>query len=57
MVVERNVIVEVKSVEEVAPIHTARLLTYLRMQNLWLGLLLNFTVGVLREGIRRVLNG
>jgi GxxExxY protein len=57
LVVERSVIVEVKSVEKLAPIHTAQLLTYLRMQQLWLGLLLNFNVGILRDGIRRVLNG
>ena len=57
LVIEQKVIVEIKSVEKLAPLHTAQLLTYLRLQNLWLGLLLNFNVGVLRDGIRRVLNG
>jgi GxxExxY protein len=57
LVVERSVIVEVKAVEKVIPIHRAQLLTYLRLQRLWLGLLINFHVEVLRDGIRRVLNG
>jgi GxxExxY protein len=57
LVVERNVIVEVKSVDKLMPVHRAQLLTYLRLRSLWLGLLLNFNVEVLRDGVRRVLNG
>ena len=57
LLVERSIIVEVKTVERVMPIHRAQLLTYLRLQNLWLGLLINFNVEVLRDGVRRVLNG
>ena len=57
LLVERRVIVEVKTIEKVMPIHRAQLLTYLRLQNLWLGLLINFNVEVLRNGVRRVLNG
>jgi GxxExxY protein len=57
LVVERTVIVEVKAVEKLVPVHRAQLLTYLRLQNLWLGLLINFNVEILKDGIRRVLNG
>ena len=57
LLVERTLIVEVKTVEKVIPVHRAQLLTYLRLQRLWLGLLINFNVEVLRHGVRRVLNG
>jgi GxxExxY protein len=57
LLVGRSVIVEVKTVEKLIPVHRAQLLTYLRLQNLWLGLLINFHVELLRDGIRRVLNG
>jgi GxxExxY protein len=57
LLVERTVIVEVKSVERIVNVHRAQLLTYLRLQELWLGLLINFNVEVLKEGVRRVLNG
>jgi GxxExxY protein len=49
--------VEVKSVDRLASVHIAQLLTYLRLHNLWLGLLVNFNVAMLRDGLRRVLNG
>jgi len=49
VVVERNVILEVKSVEKLTPVHKAQLLTYLRLRDLWLGLLINFNVEVLRD--------
>ncbi len=57
LLVERRIIVEVKTVEKIIPLHRAQLLTYLRLRNLWLGLLINFNVEVLRDGVRRVLNG
>ena len=57
LVVERIVIVEVKAVEKLIAVNWAQLLTYLRLQNLWLGLLINFNVEVLRDGLRRMLNG
>jgi GxxExxY protein len=57
LLVTENVIVEVKAVERLLSVHRAQLLTYLRLQNLWLGLLINFNVEVLREGLRLVLNG
>jgi GxxExxY protein len=57
LVIESTALVEVKAIEKLLPIHKAQLLTYLRLQNVWLGLLINFNVEVLRNGIRRVLNG
>ena len=57
LLVGKSVIVEVKSVERLIPVHRAQLLTYLRLPGLWLGLLINFNVELLRDGVRRVLNG
>jgi len=57
LLVERRVMVEVKAVDKLLPVHTAQLLTYLRLRDLWLGLLVNFNVEVLKDGLRRVLNG
>ena len=54
--VESLVVVELKTVEELAPIHEAQVLTYLKLTGAPLGLLLNFNVTVLRNGIRRLLN-
>ena len=54
LVIENAVIVELKSVQRLMPIHTAQLLTYLRLTNLTTGLLINFNVRFLREGITRV---
>jgi GxxExxY protein len=56
LLVAGEVIVEVKSVDRLAPTHTAQLLTYLRLAGLKTGLLLNFNVLHLRDGIRRVSN-
>src|SRR5262249_48001862 len=57
-IVENAVIVEVKAVERIAPVHGAQLLTYLRQRRLRLGLLLNFNVKRLVDGgIQRVING
>ena len=53
--VNRAVIVELKSVATLAPIHTAQLLTYLKIANCSVGLLINFNVAVLTRGIQRVL--
>ena len=47
------VVVELKSVERLEPIHNAQLLTYLRLHKRWLGLLINFNVPVLKDGIQR----
>jgi GxxExxY protein len=56
LLVERTIIVEVKSVEKIIGLHKAQLLTYLRLRKLWLGLLINFNVEVLHDGVRRLLN-
>ncbi len=55
--VERQVIVELKAVEKLLPVHEAHLLTYLRLSNTRFGLLINFNVPVLRDGLKRRLNG
>jgi GxxExxY protein len=57
LLIQRRIIVEVKSVESINNVHKAQLLTYLRLKNLWLGLLINFNVEVLRDGVKRILNG
>lgn len=54
--VESKVIIEVKSVEAVAEIHFAQVLTYLRLSGLRLALLMNFNVLHMKDGIRRIAN-
>ena len=54
---EDKVIVEIKSVEILAPVHKKQLLTYLRLADKRLGLLINFHVVFIKEGIARVVNG
>ena len=56
IMVERRLILEIKSVEAINDIHLAQVLTYLRLANCRLALLMNFNVLHLREGIRRVVN-
>ena len=56
LLVEDSVIVELKVVEHVLPVHEAQLLSYLRMSDLKLGLLINFNQRLLRDGIRRAVN-
>jgi GxxExxY protein len=56
LLVEGMVVVELKSVEKLAPVHSKQLLTYLRLLNQPVGLLLNFGAPTLREGLRRVVN-
>ena len=53
MIVENEVIVELKSVDKVLPIHEAQLLTYMKLAGIKVGLLINFNVKKLKEGIRR----
>lgn len=55
-VVEEAVVVELKSVEKVLPIHKAQLLSYLRLANHKLGLLINFNVQLLTKGVTRIIN-
>ena len=56
VVVENRIILELKSCEKIEPIHKAQLLTYLKLCDLKLGLLLNFNVTLMRDGIVRIAN-
>ena len=56
IVVEDKVILELKSVSKFEPIHDAQLLTYLKLADLKLGILINFNVPILKEGIKRIVN-
>jgi GxxExxY protein len=57
LLVEGKVIVELKSVEAIAPVHKKQVLTYLRLTNLKLGLLINFGDALIKDGISRIVNG
>ena len=57
LVVQDKVLVELKSVEKVAPVHKKQVLTYLRLANMKLGLLINFGEALIKDGITRVVNG
>ena len=56
LLVNNSVIVEVKSIESLAPVHYAQTLTYLKLSGLKLALLINFNCKVLKEGIHRIVN-
>ena len=56
MMIQRTVIVENKTVDKIAPIHEAQLLTYLKLTNLKLGFLLNWNVPLMKDGIKRMAN-
>jgi len=56
LLVEKKVVVELKSVEKLAPVHSKQLLTYLRLLEKEVGLLINFGGGTLKEGLHRVVN-
>ncbi len=56
LIVESKVIVELKSVEVVAPVHKKQLLTYLKLTKLKLGLLINFNESLIKNGITRIVN-
>jgi GxxExxY protein len=57
LIVENKVIVELKSVETIAPVHKKQVLTHLRLMNLKLGLLINFGDELIKSGISRIVNG
>jgi len=57
LMVEEKIIVELKTVDFILPIHEAQLITYLRLADLWLGLLINFNVPILKKGIKRIVKG
>jgi len=56
LIVEEQVIVEIKAVEAVAPVHKKQLLTYLKLADKRLGLLINFNVALIKDGITRIVN-
>ncbi|MCW3088028.1 MAG: hypothetical protein JWQ78_1414 [Sediminibacterium sp.] len=56
LIVENKFIIEIKSIEALAPVHYKQLLTYLRLSNIKLGLLVNFNEELLKTGIKRVVN-
>lgn len=56
LIVENKVVVELKSVESIAPVHPKQLLTYLKITGLKLGLLINFNEKLIKDGITRIVN-
>lgn len=56
LLIEKKVVIEIKSVETLNDVHLAQVLTYLKLSNCKLGLLINFNVARLKEGIKRVVN-
>ncbi len=56
LIVEKKVIVEIKSVEEIHPVHPKQVLTYLKLTGLKLGLLINFNSPLIKSGITRIVN-
>jgi GxxExxY protein len=57
LIIEGKVIIEAKSVSEINEVHIAQLLTYLKLSECKLGLLINFNVSLMKNGIRRIVNG
>ncbi|MBP6432548.1 MAG: GxxExxY protein [Ferruginibacter sp.] len=57
LLVEGEIIIELKSVEIILPVHEAQLVTYLKLSDKKLGLLINFNVALLKDGVRRKING
>ena len=57
LLVEHKVVIELKSVKSLADVHLAQTLTYMKLGNYKLGLLINFNVSLLKDGIKRVING
>ena len=56
LLVQDKIIVEMKAIDKIQPIHTAQVLTYLKMTNLKMALILNFNVELMRSGIKRIIN-
>ena len=57
LLVDRKVVIELKSAERLTDVHLAQTLTYMKLGNYKLGLLINFNVSLLKDGIKRVING
>ena len=55
LLVENSIILEIKSVERLLPVHQSQLLTYLKLADLHLGLLINFNVAMFKQGVRRII--
>ena len=56
LIIENKVIIELKSIERLEEVHYKQLLTYLRLTNMKLGLLINFKVPLIKDGIHRIVN-
>ena len=56
IIIEHKVIIELKSIEVLAPVHYKQLLTYLKLTDIKLGLLVNFNVNLIKDGIHRIVN-
>ena len=56
LLVDEKIIVELKAVESILPVHRAQLMTYLKLTGLRVGLLMNFNVNILKQGLHRVVN-
>jgi GxxExxY protein len=56
VIIENKLIVEIKSVESLANVHSKQVLTYLKLTKLKLGLLINFNVALMKEGVKRIIN-
>jgi GxxExxY protein len=57
IIIENKLIIEIKAVEALNDVHLAQILTYLKLSNCKLGMLINFNVSLIKNGIRRVING
>jgi GxxExxY protein len=56
LIIENKLIIEIKSIEKLAPVHSKQLMTYLKLTNLKLGLLVNFNESLIKNGISRIVN-
>jgi len=57
VMVDEKVIIELKAIDSISPVHRSQLISYFKLSNKWLGLLINFNVKVLKNGIVRIVNG
>ena len=57
LIVNNKVIIELKSVESILPVHVAQVITYLKLSGCKLGILINFNVALLKDGFKRIVNG
>lgn len=57
VLVENKIIIELKAIEEILPVHEVQLMTYMKLSEIYLGALINFNVPLIKDGIRRKNNG